>query len=77
MQPPIPNLFMPLIIMSGLNRLFVPDLGDQANLTPLYQSRQADVSAWRDGCHGRPEMEGKKEGREERERERGRYVEQQ
>lgn len=63
MQPPIPNLFIPLIIMSGLNRLFVPDLGDQANLMPLYQSRQADVSAWRDDCHHQSrEMEGKTEG---------------
>lgn len=35
-----PNLFMPLIIMSGLDRLFVPDLGDQVNLMPLYQSGQ-------------------------------------
>lgn len=48
-QPPNPNLFIPLIIMSGLNRLFVPDLGDQANLMLLYQSRQADTSAQRDG----------------------------
>lgn len=37
--------------MSGLNRLFVPDLGDQANLTPLYHSRQANMSAQCDGCH--------------------------
>lgn len=66
MQPPIPNLFIPLIIMSGLNRLFVPDLGDQANLMPLYQSRQADVFAWRDDCHQQPrEMEGKTEGKTE------------
>lgn len=53
--------------MSGLNRLFVPDLGDQANLMPLYQSRQADVSAWRDDCHQQPrEMEGETEGGEGR-----------
>ena len=50
--------------MSGLNRLFVPDLGDQANLMPLYQSRQADTSARRDGCHRRPGDGGKCGGRE-------------
>lgn len=50
--------------MSGLNRLFVPDLGDQANLMPLYQSRQADVSAWRDGRRSRPGMQGKEERKE-------------
>lgn len=54
--------------MSGLNRLFVPDLGDQANLMPLHQSRQADMSAWCDGCHGRPGdggTDGGKAGRRE------------
>lgn len=58
--------------MSGLNRLCVPDLGDQAHLQPLYQRRQADAVAWRDGYQrglrdgkeGRRggEMEGEKDG---------------
>lgn len=52
--------------MSGLNRLFVPDLGDQENLMPLYQSRQADTSARRDGCHHGPRDGGKYGGKEGR-----------
>jgi len=58
--------------MSGLNRLFVPDLGDQANLMPLYQSRQADMSAAVTAATVGPEMEGRKK----KWREGGRYVEQ-
>lgn len=48
--------------MSGLNRSCVPDLGDQAHLQPLYQSRQADAAARRDGCQRGP-GDGRKEGR--------------
>ncbi len=47
--------------MSGLNRLFVPDLGEQANLMLLYQSGQADTSVRLDGCQSRP-----KDGRKDR-----------
>lgn len=50
--------------MSGLNRLFVPDLGDQANLMLLNQSGQADMSVRRDGCHSRPKDGGKDGGKE-------------
>lgn len=50
-------------IMSGLNRLLVPDLGEQANLRPVYQRGQVDMSAPCDGCHSRcrPEDGGKRQ----------------
>lgn len=59
--------------MSGLNRLFVPDLGHQANLMLLYQSEQADVSEQRDSRHRRPRggekrmvgRKGRTEGKQE------------
>lgn len=57
--------------MSGLNRLCIPDLGDQAHLQPLYQSRQADAAAWRDGCQ-RGLRDGGKEGAKAKRRDGGR-----
>lgn len=75
MQPPVLNLFIPLIIMSGLNRLFVPDLGYQANLKPLYQSRQADMSVRCDGCHSRPRDGGEEKGKEGRKEKKERWRE--
>lgn len=61
--------------MSGLNRLFVPDLGHQANLMPLHQSRQVDMSARCDGCHSRRRDRRKDGGRPRGELAGGRYVE--
>lgn len=65
--------------MSGFNRLFVPDLGDKANLMLLHQSGQADVSARHDVYHCLLQSwrEGWRErGKESRRDVGGRYVEQ-
>lgn len=61
--------------MSGLNRLPVPDLGEQAHLQPLYQRRQRNAAAWRDGCQRGSGMARRKEERhgEEMEGEKGRW----